>query len=139
MLRYGNTGDADQAAAPAHLLHPWTSPPRAGHDDLNPALDFRHIAYDAPAHLAELPAAAKQAVQQLTTDAEPNRGPWTASVTAPKEPQSIGTATQWAVTVHNPKGNGLAQETGPRRSNSRPPIPNLVSRALSPPPRESHT
>ncbi|KAA9162282.1 hypothetical protein FPZ12_011600 [Amycolatopsis acidicola] len=108
LLRYGDTTDADEAAALAHLLHSWTSPARAGHDDLNPANDFRHIAYDAPFHLAKLPAGARTAVQQLTADAEANRGPWTASVTAPKDPQTIGTAAKWTVTVHNAKGNGMA-------------------------------
>jgi hypothetical protein len=109
LLRYGDTQNPDQAAALAHLLHSWTSPPRAGHDDLNPNNDFRHIAYDAPFHLAKLPGGAQQAVQALTADAEANRGPWTASVTPPADAQTIGTAAFWTVAVHNAKGKGMAK------------------------------
>ncbi|WP_236789309.1 collagen binding domain-containing protein [Amycolatopsis sp. GM8] len=109
LLRYGDTTNPDQAAALAHLLHSWTSPPRPGHDDLNPANDFRHIAYDAPFHLSKLPAGAQQAVQALTADAEANRGPWTASVTPPKAAQTIGTADKWTITVRNAKGTGMAK------------------------------
>ncbi|GHF45746.1 hypothetical protein FHX82_001680 [Amycolatopsis bartoniae] len=108
LLRYGDTKNPDQAAALAHLLHSWTSPPRQGHDDLNPNNDFRHIAYDAPFHLAKLPAAAQQAVRALTADAEANRGPWTAEITAPRADQLIGTAGEWTVTVRNAKGKGMA-------------------------------
>lgn len=110
LLRYGDTKDPDEAAALAHLLHSWTSPARTP-ADLDPKLDFRHIAYDAPAHLAELtqqfPKAA-QDVQKLTTDAETNRGPWTASITPPSAESTIGDAAEWTVKVKNAKGNGVA-------------------------------
>ncbi|TVT20051.1 hypothetical protein FNH05_34680 [Amycolatopsis rhizosphaerae] len=109
LLRYGDTRNPDQAAALAHLLHSWTAAPRPGHDDLNPANDFRHIAYDAPFHLAKLPPAAQQAVQDLRADAEANRGPWTTSVAAPKDTQIIGTAGSWRVVVHNAKDKDMAK------------------------------
>lgn len=100
LLRYGNTKSADEAAALSHLLHTWTaSPIRDG--QLDPNLGFRDIAYDAPFHLTKLPPAAQAAVQALTTDAAANRGPWTASVTAPNAPQTIGVAADWGVTVEN--------------------------------------
>lgn len=106
LLRYGDTKDPDKAAALAHLLHSWTAGPRAGHDDLNPANDFRHIAYDAPYHLAKLPAEAREDVRELTADAEANRGPWTATVDAPRESRADG-AGDWTITVHNAKGKGV--------------------------------
>jgi hypothetical protein len=108
LLRYGTTNDPDQAAALAHLLHSWTAAPRAGHDDLNPANDFRHIAYDAPYHLAKLPAEAREGVRELTADAEANRGPWTASVEAPRDARA-GDAGDWTITVRNAKGKGVAK------------------------------
>ncbi|WP_378267161.1 hypothetical protein [Amycolatopsis pigmentata] len=108
LLRYGDTKDPDQAAALAHLLHSWTAAPRAGHDDLNPANDFRHIGYDAPYHLAKLPAEAREDVRELTADAEANRGPWTAAVDAPRE-DKVGDAGDWTITVRNAKGKGVAK------------------------------
>lgn len=108
LLRYGDTKDPDQAAALAHLLHSWTAAPRAGHDDLNPANDFRHIGYDAPYHLAKLPPEAREAVRALNADAEANRGPWTASVDAPPELRA-GDAGDWTITVRNAKGKGVAK------------------------------
>lgn len=107
LLRYGDTTDPDQAAALAHLLHSWTAAPRPGHDDLNPANDFRDIAYDAPFHFEKLPPAAQQDVNDLKADAEANRGPWTAQVTAPKDPQTLGTAADWTITVRNENGKGI--------------------------------
>lgn len=108
LLRYGDTKDPDRAAALAHLLHSWTAAPRPGHDDLNPANDFRHIGYDAPYHLAKLPAEAREDVRELTADAEANRGPWTATVDTPREDRS-DEAGDWTITVHNAKGKGVAK------------------------------
>lgn len=109
LLRYGDTTDPNQAAALAHLLHSWTAPPRDGHDDLNPANDFRAVGYDAPYHFAKLPPAAQQAVRDLTADAEANRGPWTAEVTAPKDQQLIASPADWTITVHSAAGKGVAK------------------------------
>ncbi|WP_020664885.1 MSCRAMM family protein [Amycolatopsis benzoatilytica] len=108
LLRYGNTQDPDEAAALAHLLHSWTSAPRPGHDDLNPNLTADEIGYDAQFHLDRLPQQAKDDVAKLTADAVANRGPWTASVTAPKDPQHLGQPATWTFQVKNAKGKGVA-------------------------------
>jgi hypothetical protein len=107
LLRYAETDSADEAAALAHLLHGWTAAPQ-NPGQLAPSNDFRHIAYDAPFHLAKLPAAAQAAVRALTADAVANRGPWTATITAPTAPQTIGTAADWTVEVKNAAGTGVA-------------------------------
>lgn len=107
LLRYGDTESADEAAALAHLLHSWTAAPQSP-SQLDPSNDFRHIAYDAPAHLAKLPASAQAAVQTLSADATANHGPWTASVTAPTTPQTIGVTADWAISVKNAAGKGVA-------------------------------
>jgi hypothetical protein len=107
LLRYADTDDADEAAALAHLLHSWTAGPQDP-GQLDPANDFRHIAYDAPYHLAKLPAGAKAAVDALKADAAANRGPWTATVTPPEKPQTIGVVADWAVLVKNAAGTGVA-------------------------------
>ncbi|WP_020670374.1 MSCRAMM family protein [Amycolatopsis nigrescens] len=109
LLRYGDTANKDEAAALAHLLHSWTSPARPGHDDLNRDNDFEHIAYDTSFHLEKLPAAAKTAVETLEKDAEANRGPWTAEVSPAEGGQTIGTAAEWTVTVHNAKEKGVPE------------------------------
>jgi len=106
LLRYADTKNADEAAALAHLLHGWTAGPQSP-SQLDPKNDFRHIAYDAPFHLAKLPAAAKAAVDTLKADAAANRGPWTTGVTAP-EKQTIGTAADWAISVKNAAGTEVA-------------------------------
>ncbi|EOD70042.1 SpaA isopeptide-forming pilin-related protein [Amycolatopsis vancoresmycina] len=109
LLRYGDTKDPDEATALAHLLHSWTAAPRTP-ADLDPTLPKDKIAYDAPGHLAELRAnfaAAADAVERLRTDAETNRGPWTASVTAPKGDQHLGEAAEWTATVKNAHGKGI--------------------------------
>lgn len=106
LLRYGGTKDPDEAAALAHLLHSWTAAPRTP-ADLDPALPAAKIAYDAPTHLAHLPAAARTAVERLRTEAGTNRGPWTASVTTPEDPQYAGEPAEWTVTVKNAKGKGV--------------------------------
>ncbi|MFI5610648.1 collagen binding domain-containing protein [Amycolatopsis sp. NPDC051903] len=110
LLRYGDTKDANTAAALAHLLHSWTAAPRPGHDDLNPNLSKAEIGYDADFHLKGLKAESQAAyddVAKLTADAEANRGPWTASVTPPKDDQHLGKAATWTITVKNAKGTGV--------------------------------
>jgi hypothetical protein len=106
LLRHADTENDDEAAALAHLLHSWTAGPQ-NDGQLDPSNDFAHIAYDAPFHLAALPAGAKAAVDALTADAAANRGPWTAAVTAPTTPQTIGVAADWAITVGNAVGRGV--------------------------------
>lgn len=108
LLRYAQTASSDEAAALAHLLHSWTAGPQ-NPGQLDPANDFRHIAYDVPFHLSKLPAAARTAVGALTADAAANRGPWTTSVTAPEKPQTIGVAADWTITVKNAAGKGVAE------------------------------
>ncbi|WP_410596569.1 collagen binding domain-containing protein [Amycolatopsis sp. lyj-23] len=109
LLRYGGTKNADEATALAHLLHSWTAAPRTP-ADLDPSLPKDKIAYDAPGHLQYLrdhfPAAA-DAVDRLKTDAETNRGPWTASMTTPKGDQHPGEAAEWTVTVKNAGDKGV--------------------------------
>ena len=107
LLRYGDTKNPDEAAALAHLLHTWTASPQ-NPGQLDPGNDFRHIAYDAPFHLAKLPAGAQAAVRALTDDAAANRGPWTATVTAPATPQTMGVAADWTIAVTNAAGKGVA-------------------------------
>ncbi|MEV4145396.1 hypothetical protein AB0J40_17115 [Amycolatopsis sp. NPDC049691] len=106
LLRYGATKKPDEAAALAHLLHSWTSAPRTP-ADLDPALPAAKLGYDAPFHLAGLPASARAAVDELKSEAAANRGPWTASVTTPKDPQYPGEPAEWTVTVKNAKGKGV--------------------------------
>ncbi|WP_258343262.1 hypothetical protein [Saccharopolyspora gregorii] len=106
LLRYGNTQDADEAAALAHLLHSWTSAPRDP-SDLDPGKPFQEIGYDIDFQLGKLPQGAKDAVEQLRADAEKNRGPWEASLTAPEQEQVIGEAADWTVTVEHPDGTGV--------------------------------
>lgn len=108
LLRYGDTKKPDEAAALAHLLHSWTAAPRTP-ADLDPALTYDKIGYDAPFHLQQLQAHpdAVAAVERLRTEAEANRGPWTASVTTPKDPQYPGEPAEWTVTVKNAKGKGV--------------------------------
>ncbi|WP_086840269.1 MSCRAMM family protein [Amycolatopsis kentuckyensis] len=109
LLRYGDTKNADEATALAHLLHSWTAAPRTP-ADLEPSLPKDKLAYDAPGHLAELRknfAGAADAVERLKTDAETNRGPWTASMTAPKGVQHLGEAAEWTATVKNAHGKGV--------------------------------
>ncbi|KDN18430.1 MSCRAMM family protein [Amycolatopsis rifamycinica] len=107
LLRYGDTKKPAEAAALAHLLHSWTAAPRTP-ADLDPALHYDEIGYDAQYHLDLLPADAKAAVERLRTEAETDRGPWTASVTTPKGDQHPGEAAEWTVTVKNAKDKGVA-------------------------------
>ncbi len=106
LLRYGDTTSKHEAAALAHLLHSWTAAPRSK-ADLNRKLSFKKIAYDAPFHLSKLPAAAQEAVERLTADAEANRGPWRSVATPPKADQIIGTPGEWSIKVTNAKGAGV--------------------------------
>jgi len=106
LLRYGDTQDADEAAALAHLLHSWTAAPRTP-ADLDRDLPFDQIGYDVDMQFGKLPAGAKEAVERLRTDANANRGPWTAEVTAPEEQQTIGEAGDWTVSVTNAAGKGV--------------------------------
>ncbi|WP_230424152.1 MSCRAMM family protein [Prauserella cavernicola] len=106
LLRYGDTQNPDEAAALAHLLHSWTAAPRSP-ADLDPAKPFNEIGYDIDLQFGKLPGGAKEAVERLRADAEANRGPWTASVTAPDEAQTIGTPGEWTVGVTNAAGEGV--------------------------------
>lgn len=114
LLRFGNTTSKDDAAALSHLLHWWTAPASASPNSQNPYdpnLDFQQIAYNPELHLQELqqvsPGAAT-AVATLQADAQANHGPWTMSMTAPKNQQLIGTPDSWTVNVLNAAGKGLA-------------------------------
>ncbi|WP_410607614.1 collagen binding domain-containing protein [Amycolatopsis sp. lyj-109] len=110
LLRYGDTKNADEATALAHLLHSWTAAPRSP-ADLEPSLPKDKMAYNAQAHLDFMREhglqAAADAVERLETDAETNRGPWTASMTTPKGDQHLGEAAEWTATVKNAHGKGV--------------------------------
>ncbi|MFD6795647.1 MULTISPECIES: MSCRAMM family protein [Prauserella salsuginis group] len=106
LLRYGDTQNADEAAALAHLLHSWTAAPRTP-ADLDRNLPFDRIAYNVDGQFAKLPQGAKDAVERLRADANANRGPWTAEVTAPEQEQTIGEAGEWSVSVTNAAGKGV--------------------------------
>lgn len=106
LLRYGDTQDADEAAALAHLLHSWTAAPRT-EADLDRDLPFDQIAYNVDGQFAKLPQSTKNAVERLRTDANANRGPWKADVTAPEQEQTIGEAGEWSVSVTNAAGKGV--------------------------------
>src|SRR5882757_2283098 len=105
LLRNGNTQSNDIAAALSFLLHSWTAAPDANHTTA-PSNDFHNIAFDAPAHLAELPASTKAAITAMQADAAANHGPWTTTMSAPS-PLLIGTATNWTITVLNTAGKGV--------------------------------
>ncbi|WP_370968625.1 collagen binding domain-containing protein [Amycolatopsis sp. cg9] len=106
LLRYGGTKNPDEATALAHLLHSWTAAPRTP-ADLDPKLPADKIAYDAPGYLKAMSKDSAGAVERLRTDAETNRGPWTASVTTPKGDQHVGEAAEWTATVKNAQGKGV--------------------------------
>ncbi|GAA0605693.1 hypothetical protein GCM10010174_23090 [Kutzneria viridogrisea] len=107
LLRYGGTQANGDSAALAHLLHTWTSGVPKGDPRLDPNKTFKEIGYDITGHLNSLPADAKAAVDKLRSDAEANRGPWTAKITPPTGPQVIGTPGKWTVQVTNAKGKGM--------------------------------
>ncbi|MEJ2857150.1 MULTISPECIES: MSCRAMM family protein [unclassified Saccharothrix] len=104
LLRYSTTNSADESAALAHLLHSWTSFEHGGLS-LSPDSDYRTIAYNEQFHYDNLPPSAREAVDRIRRDAETNRGPWTAKVTAPTEEQLIGSPGTWKVDVA--KSDGL--------------------------------
>ncbi|PXY21229.1 MSCRAMM family protein [Prauserella muralis] len=106
LLRYGDTKNPDEAAALAHLLHSWTAAPRTP-ADLDPGKPFTEIGYDVDFQFGKLPQGARQAVQRLRADAEANRGPWTATLTAPEQEQIIGSPADWTLTVLNAEGEGV--------------------------------
>ncbi|MDQ2584688.1 MSCRAMM family protein [Saccharothrix yanglingensis] len=114
LLRYANTTSPDEAAALAHLLHTWTAAPDPARGiSLDPASDFRHIAYNEQFHYDQLGrpefGQAQKAVDRLRADAEANRGPWAAKVSAPEEDQVIGSPDTWVVDVTK---TGGGQVTG---------------------------
>jgi hypothetical protein len=102
LLAHGGTQDADTAAALAHLLQSWTAAPQ-NPGQLDPSNDFRHIAYDAPFHLAKLPAGAQAKVTALRDEAAAQRGPWTVEVTAPAGTQ-VGRSDVWTVHARTASG-----------------------------------
>lgn len=103
LLRYSTTNSPDESAALAHLLHSWTSFEHGGLS-LSSTSDYRTIAYNEGFHYDNLPPSARDAVDRMRKDAEVNRGPWTAKVTAPAEAQVIGTPDAWKVDVSKPDG-----------------------------------
>lgn len=105
LLRYSTTKSAEEAAALAHLLHTWTSPVD-GAVNLD-AKDPKYLAYDSAFYAARLPAPVMETVARLKADAEANRGPWTLSATAPKEPLIIGTESTWTVALVKADGKGV--------------------------------
>ncbi|MBN9747299.1 hypothetical protein DMP23_40455 [Amycolatopsis sp. A1MSW2902] len=106
LLRYGNTSDDDEAAALAHLLHSWTAKTQTPGDT-----DFgtppNKAAYPEDKYFKLLTPEAAKDVAKMKAEAEANRGPWTASVTAPKGDQHLGQPATWTVTVKNSKGKGI--------------------------------
>jgi len=105
LLRYSTTQSAEEAAALAHLLHTWTSPVD-GAVNLD-ATDARYLAYDSAFYAARLPQPVMDAVARLKADAEANRGPWTLSAAAPKDPLIIGTESAWTVSLVKGDGKGV--------------------------------
>ncbi|NUT95205.1 MAG: prealbumin-like fold domain-containing protein [Saccharothrix sp.] len=103
LLRYSTTNSPDESAALAHLLHSWTSFEHGGLS-LSPDSDYRTIAYNEQFHYDNLPPSAREAVDRIRKDAETNRGPWTAKVTAPADEQLIGSPGTWKVDVAKSDG-----------------------------------
>ena len=143
LLRYGDTKKPDEAAALAHLLHSWTSAPRTP-ADLDASLPAAKIAYDAPFHLAGLPAGARAAVDRLKTEAETNRGPWTASVTKPDGDQHLGEPADVDGHREERQGQGRFRRPGEadrdrRDARRRTLLPPRGTRARRPPRRTSRS
>jgi hypothetical protein len=107
LLQYGDTENPDEAAALAHLLHSWTAAPREGHDDLDESLSRQEIGYDVEGNFEQLPQSAKDAVERMRTEAEANRGPWTAKVSSPKDQLTIGETAEWTISVRNANDEGV--------------------------------
>jgi hypothetical protein len=92
LLRYGATDDDAQAGVVAHLLHSYT----ANGDTDAKKNGWQTVGYDAGLHLPSLDQALVTKIQQ---DVEANYGPWKGSITAPTDPQTIGTPGKWTVDV----------------------------------------
>ncbi|MET8760332.1 SpaA isopeptide-forming pilin-related protein [Lentzea sp. NPDC004782] len=105
LLRYSTTTSDDEAAALAHLLHTWTSPVD-GVVNLD-ATDARFLAYDASFYAAQLGQPVMDTVARMKADAEANRGPWTLSAAAPKEPLIIGAESTWTVSLLKQNNKGV--------------------------------
>ena len=105
LLRYSKTTSNEEAAALAHLLHSWTSAPDGDVrlDTTNP----RYLAYDAPFYASKLPPAVMETVTRMKADAEANRGPWTLSAAAQKEPLIIGIESKWTVSLLKQNNKGV--------------------------------
>ncbi|MEU0880651.1 SpaA isopeptide-forming pilin-related protein [Lentzea sp. NPDC005914] len=109
LLRYSTTKSPDEAAALAHLLHSWTSPvDGAVRLDTD---DQKLLAYDTAFYASKLPQSVMDAVARLKADAEANRGPWTLSATAPKDPLIIGTESTWTASLVKANGQGVPNAT----------------------------
>lgn len=106
LLRYGDTQSNHEAAALAHLLHSWTAAPRTP-ADLDPSKPFTEIAYDIDFHYDKLPVEAREAVERLRAEAEANRGPWEAELTAPEGEQTIGETAEWTLAVTRAEDQGV--------------------------------
>ncbi|WP_433871392.1 MSCRAMM family protein [Saccharopolyspora sp. CA-218241] len=106
LLRYGDTQSDHEAAALAHLLHSWTAAPRTP-ADLDSGNSFTEIAYDIDFHYDKLPAEAREAVERLRAEAEANRGPWEAELTAPEGEQTIGETAEWTLAVTRAEDQGV--------------------------------
>ena len=91
LLRYGNTTDNMQAAVVAHLLHSYTAK-----GDTSSGKGYKEVGYDADLHLKSLD---QDLVAKIQNDVTANYGPWQASVTAPTDPQVIGTPGKWTIDV----------------------------------------
>lgn len=102
MWRFGQSPTDDQAAALSHLLYSWYSAPQAP-GQLDPANDFRHIAYDAAFHLSKLSSSVQSLVTQMTTESEQYQGPWTIELVAPAN-SVVGTASTWTVQIRSALG-----------------------------------
>ncbi|ONI86185.1 hypothetical protein ALI22I_26140 [Saccharothrix sp. ALI-22-I] len=117
LLRYATTQSPDESAALAHLLHSWTAyedttnPDPARHITLDPNNGYKNIAYNVGFHYDALKAkseAAAQAVDRMKAEAEANRGPWAAKVSAPAKDQIIGTPDTWVVDITKTDGGQVA-------------------------------
>ncbi|WP_439663217.1 MSCRAMM family protein [Lentzea sp. HUAS TT2] len=107
LLRYSTTKSPEEAAALAHLLHTWTSPVD-GEVNLNPKNgDAKFLAYDAAFYASKLPPAVMDTVARIKADAEANRGPWTLTATAPKEPLIIDTESTWTLSLVKANDKGV--------------------------------
>lgn len=105
LLRYSTTKSPDEAAALAHLLHSWTSAPDG--DVRLDTTDPKYLAYDAAFYAARLPQSVMDTVARIKADAEANRGPWTLTAAAPKEPLVIGTESTWTLSLVKANDQGV--------------------------------